>query len=103
MPIDGSALIARAGLVLALSMAADQALASADDMVIGGVLTDRGVECPQLRDSLGRTYSLIGDIGGARPGDELCLRARPVRFSICMQGAALAVDERLPLEACHDQ
>lgn len=70
------------------------------EIEIVGRLTAEGVECPLIRDAHGAGYTLVGDLGAARPGDRLCLRGRLVAFSYCMQGPTVAVSEVLPAEAC---
>ena len=60
-------------------------------MTIRGRLTDEGVECPAMRDEQGILYTLSGDLGSFRPGDQVCVRGRTVEMSICQQGVTIAV------------
>lgn len=60
-------------------------------VTIKGRLTDEGVECPAMRDEVGILYTLSGDLGGFGPGDQVCVRGRPVEMSICQQGVTIAV------------
>lgn len=62
-------------------------------MRIRGVLTDEGVECPALRGSDGKLYTLAGDLKGFGSGDVVEVRGAPVAASICMQGVTIRVGE----------
>ena len=74
---------------------------SSNELMVRGQVTDQGVECPTLLGTDGLLYSLAGDIGTARPGDEICVRGERAEMSICMQGTTIAVHEVLPPEACN--
>lgn len=72
--------------------------AATDTVVVAGRL-EAGVECPALRGSDGRLYTLAGDLGPFGPGD--CVRVAGVaaEVSLCMQGTTLSV---LRVEASDD-
>ena len=67
---------------------------------VTGTLTTEGVECRTLRGSDGKLYTLTGDLKGFKPGDEVCITARPVEVSYCMQGITVAVVSIKPASEC---
>jgi hypothetical protein len=60
-------------------------------MTVRGQLTAEGVECPALRGADGVLYTLLGDLGGFKPGDRVVVEGTPVPISFCMQGTTLQV------------
>jgi LysM repeat protein len=58
---------------------------------VSGTLTRQGVECPVMRGDDGRTYSLLGELRGVRPGDRIHVEGRIVEMSTCMQGTSLEI------------
>jgi hypothetical protein len=60
-------------------------------MTIRGQLTDEGVECPAMRGDDGVLYTLLGDLGGLKPGEQVTVEGTPVAISFCMQGTTLQV------------
>lgn len=58
---------------------------------IEGQLTSEGVECQAMRADDGTLYTLIGDLGDFRDGDQVLLEASPAEVSICLQGTTLLV------------
>ena len=67
---------------------------------IKGRLTDEGLECPTLRDGYGQLYSLVGDTGGFRRGDRVCVRGRRVDRSLCDLGIAIKIEWIGPWRSC---
>jgi hypothetical protein len=65
--------------------------AGAKPMTVRGQLTTEGVECPALRGEDGALYTLLGDLGGFKPGDRVVVEGTPVEISFCMQGTTLQV------------
>jgi hypothetical protein len=65
--------------------------AGAKPMTVRGQLTTEGVECPALRADDGTLYTLVGDLGGFKPGDRVVVEGTPVEISFCMQGTTLQV------------
>jgi hypothetical protein len=63
--------------------------AGAKPMTIRGQLTTEGVECPAFRGEDGTLYTLLGDLGGFKPGDRVVVEGAPVEISFCMQGITL--------------
>lgn len=61
-----------------------------------GTITRQGVECPTMRGDDGRTYSLLGDIRGFRPGDRVSISGRVAEMSFCQQGTAVEVRRIAP-------
>lgn len=61
------------------------------EMVVTGVLTREGVECPALRGDDGRLYTLAGSTGTHGPGDRLTVRGSRAEASICQQGTTINV------------
>jgi hypothetical protein len=60
-------------------------------MTVRGQLTGEGVECPALRADDKTLYTLLGDLGGFKPGDRVLVEGTPVAISFCMQGTTLQV------------
>ena len=58
---------------------------------VEGRLTGEGVECQALRTDDGELYTLVGDLGEFRPGDEVSVCGTIPAFSVCMQGTTIAV------------
>ncbi len=58
---------------------------------INGTLTDDGVECQALRGEDGGLYTLVGDLGEFKNGDEVCVCGTIAELSVCMQGTTIAV------------
>ncbi len=58
---------------------------------VEGKLTGEGVECQALRGDDGKLYTLVGDLGEFRPGDEVSVCGAIPMFSVCMQGTTIAV------------
>lgn len=71
-----------------------------EPVTIKGVLTDEGVECRALRGSDGRLYTLAGDLGSFRTGDEVCVKGRVAEVSYCMQGITVSLDTIRPASEC---
>lgn len=65
---------------------------------MSGTITRQGVECPAMRGDDGRTYSLLGDIRGFRPGDRVSISGRIAEMSICQQGTAIEVRRIAPTD-----
>ena len=63
----------------------------ADTIALAGIISDDGVTCPAMRGRDGRLYTLVGDVGGVRPGDRVRVEGRITRTSICMQGTTIDV------------
>ena len=63
----------------------------ADTIALAGIVSGDGVTCPAMRGRNGRLYTLVGDIGGVRPGDRVRVEGRIARTSICMQGTTIDV------------
>jgi hypothetical protein len=73
-------------------MNAGRVLASADEpIIVTGLLTDEGVECPALRAEDGVLYTLVGKSDPFKPGDRVTVTGVPVEISTCMQGTTLQV------------
>ncbi len=74
--------------LLLLGMAFGALAGGVDDefVAVEGRLTPEGVECPAFRAGDGTLYTLLGDVGDFRPGDEVCIYGRPGGISYCMQG-----------------
>lgn len=82
-----------AALALLVSSSAALANGAAEDRIaIEGRLTGEGVECPAFRAADGTLYSLLGELAGFGPGDEICIYGRPVEISFCMQGIPFSVE-----------
>lgn len=62
-------------------------------MQVTGVITREGVECPALRGSDGRLYTLAGDTGDYGPGDVVRVRGTQPDVSICQQGTTIRVED----------
>lgn len=60
-------------------------------VVVTGVLTEEGVECPALRGDNGRLYTLAGSTGTYGPGDRVKVRGARAEMSICQQGTTISV------------
>lgn len=58
---------------------------------VTGRIADRDLACPLLRGDDGRTYSLLGRLGGFRAGDRVFVEGRRVEVSICTRGTAIEV------------
>lgn len=58
---------------------------------VQGRLTDEGVECPTLRASDGKLYTLAGGLKGFKKGDSVYVCGTVPEMSFCMQGVTLAV------------
>ncbi len=67
--------------------------AAGDVVLVTGVLTEEGVECPALRGDNGRLYTLTGDLGRFDAGDRVEVRGEIAEMSMCMQGTTLAVQD----------
>jgi len=65
---------------------ADMAMA---DTVFKGTLTTEGVECPAMRGDDGQLYTLVGDLGGFKPGDRVRIEGDLMLVSTCMQGQTI--------------
>lgn len=61
-------------------------------MTVRGTLTNEGVECPALRSVAGELFTLSGNIGDFRAGDQVCVKGHRVEMSICQQGVTIAID-----------
>lgn len=61
-----------------------------------GKVTDEGVECLAFRDGDGFLYTLIGDTGALRPGQDAVVEGRYVEVSTCQQGMTMDVVRVLP-------
>lgn len=83
----------RIGKILALAETDDGARAPGSPLLrIEGRLTDEGVECPALRGTDGKLYTLTGDLGRFRAGDRVWIEGTAARISFCMQGTTIAVE-----------
>jgi len=73
--------------------------AAPDEICVRGRLTDEGVECPAMRGSDGKLYTLVGD---AAPvvGGEVCVCGRVAELSSCMQGMTIVVTRMGPPDGC---
>jgi hypothetical protein len=102
MPHDRSwiRLVAGALLVVALGAARCDDTQSPKSVQVTGTLTTEGVECPALRGTDGKLYTLSGDLKGYKVGDEVCVSGRPAEVSVCMQGITLAVESIRPASEC---
>lgn len=58
---------------------------------VTGRIADRDLACPILRGDDGRTYSLLGRLGGFRAGDRVFVEGRRVEVSVCTRGTAIEV------------
>jgi len=58
---------------------------------VEGLLTSDGVECPSMRGTDGRLYTLVGDLRGFKTGDHVVVEATVAEVSFCMQGTTLEV------------
>jgi LysM repeat protein len=63
----------------------------AESIALAGIISDEGVTCPAMRGRDGRLYTLVGDVGGVRPGDRVRVEGRIAAASICMQGTTIDV------------
>ncbi|MFW6028005.1 MAG: LysM peptidoglycan-binding domain-containing protein [bacterium] len=63
----------------------------ANTIALAGIISDVAVTCPAMRGRDGRLYTLVGDVGGVRPGDRVRVEGRVARTSICMQGTTIDV------------
>lgn len=59
------------------------------DREFKGMLTTEGVECPAMRGDDGQLYTLVGDLGGFKPGDRVRVRGELMLISTCMQGQTI--------------
>jgi hypothetical protein len=98
------ALLALAALVLLSGSACDRGARRASEPLetVRGRLTDEGFDCPTIRDRFGQRYYLIGDPGGFRRGDRICVRGRRVEKSDCGVGPTILVEWLGPARACSD-
>lgn len=62
-------------------------------LVVTGVLTNEGVECPALRTDNGRLYTLAGSTSGFSAGDRVRVRGSRAEMSICQQGTTINVSK----------
>lgn len=67
---------------------------------VRGRITDDSGECPTLRDTYGQIYSLVGDLGGFRRGDRVCVKGRRIEFEGCDRGITLKVEWIGSARAC---
>ena len=59
-------------------------------MVISGVVTNEGVECPAVRGEDGKLYTIVGaDREKLKPGVRVKITGEPVQMSTCMQGTTI--------------
>ena len=72
-------------------LTAQDAPAFGATVCVEGKLTGEGVECQALRTDDGKLYTLVGDLGEFRPGDEVSVCGAIPAFSVCMQGTTIAV------------
>lgn len=63
--------------------------ASAKTVCVKGTLTDEGVECQALRSVDGELYTVVGDLGGFKIGDEVVVCGTIAEISFCMQGITI--------------
>lgn len=61
-------------------------------ITVFGVVTREGVECPAIRGTDGRLYTLAGDVGPLEPGARVQVQGRRAEVSICMQGTTISVE-----------
>lgn len=93
-------LFALAPLLAAAGLPASADEAERETICLKGTLTDEGVECPAFRSQDGTLYTLMGELGGLRPGDEACLCGVVAQMSFCMQGTPLSVSRAGPPDDC---
>ena len=86
--------IVAGGLVFVLtgSRCADSPLPPDALETVRGTLTTEGVECQALRSTTGVLYTLTGNLGEFRAGDQVCVKGRRAEVSICQQGITLVVE-----------
>ncbi len=96
MPIDLTTILTGLAILGAAPAAADET----GEIAVRGVLSDDGVECPALRGSDGRLYTLAGETGVLQIGARVCVRGRIAQISHCMQGITLVVRELAAAETC---
>lgn len=72
---------------------AGRAISSGDLVCVQGRITDEGVECPTLHSPDGQVYSLAGDLGEFKSGDNVCVCGPSGGLSFCMQGITVAVHQ----------
>jgi hypothetical protein len=60
-------------------------------ITVRGVLAGDEAECPTLRDRYGIVYALVGDTGGYKRGDRVCVKGWQVDASICGRGNTIRV------------
>ena len=60
-------------------------------IIILGVMTAEGVECPAVRADDGTLYTLVGQMPTVAPGARLRIEGEAVPVSKCMQGITLRV------------
>ena len=63
----------------------------ADTLCMRGTLTDEGVECQAFRSREERLFTLVGNLGGFKTGDEVVVCGTLVDVSFCQQGETLSV------------
>jgi hypothetical protein len=59
---------------------------------IEGVLTNEGAACTALRAKDGKLYTLIGDMRGFKPHDQVCVVPDYIDMTYCLQGTTAHVD-----------
>ena len=69
-------------------------------VIVKGTMTAEGIECPALRDRGGILYTLAGEIGTFRAGDQVCVKGRRVAMSTCQQGITITVEWIGPARDC---